>query len=564
MTPLSAQQTVDRAKAALQSGAAAGLPELLSVLESLSTDYLKVNLDELSVLIEKDGAVLAKVLAAANTLALNPTIAPVATITQANHLVGFQRIRSLTVSLMLLESTGGPRNPPEQREAAAAALCAGLFAQSCAEQLGTVDPDIAFAAATLRHFGYILFPAISIEHTREVTERLKTKPHDVAYRGMFGLTPIELSRRVLAAARLPEEVAATLREFDPERPGGVISKIETRLTAVAELGSRLAKHALTPCEVSETFLGQARLTARKFDRLLPDACEMVEPALLKTDESLQNFLSTTGGTVPTPNLARIREHVTGVTASVEAAATETSANATATLTEAVSPAAASKIETPVLAAAPNVPLMSPVAIPVVAKPVITEPVAAAPITPSIPVAPPEPVKSWEDDLKNSGAFTADPAAAPEIDLSSVLTLARDALQAEECWLFERLDGGASLSLVGGTGKIWLEAQPYAALRPEDRNVFGVALSRQEVVVLHDTKDAAISRYLPSWWAVAEAMPRAFALVPIRTGKGLVGLCLIGWRNARKVSVSSPQVSLVQQICAQAIESPSRETATHAV
>ena len=66
MTPLSAQQTVDRAKAALQSGAAAGLPELLSVLESLSTDYLKVNLDELSVLIEKDGAVLAKVLA--NTL----------------------------------------------------------------------------------------------------------------------------------------------------------------------------------------------------------------------------------------------------------------------------------------------------------------------------------------------------------------------------------------------------------------------------------------------------------------------------------------------------------------
>ena len=39
-------------------------------------------------------------------------------------------------------------------------------------------------------------------------------------------------------------------------------------------------------------------------------------------------------------------------------------------------------------------------------------------------------------------------------------------------------------------------------------MFGVALSRQEVVVLHDTKDAAISRYLPSWWAVAEAMPRA--------------------------------------------------------
>ncbi len=555
MIPLSAQQTVDRAKAALQSGAAAGLPELLSVLESLSTDYLKVNLDELSVLIEKDGAVLAKVLAAANTLAHNPTIAPVATITQAIHLVGFQRIRSLTVSLMLLENTGGPRNPPEQREAAAAALCAGLFAQSCAEQLGSVDPDIAFAAATLRHFGYILFPAISLEHTREVAERLKTKPHDIAYRGMFGLTPIELSRRVLSAARLPEEVAATLREFDPDRPGGVSSKFETRLTAVAELGSRLAKHALTPCDVSETFLGQARLTARKFDRLLPDACELVEPALLKTDESLQNFLSTTGGTIPTPCLARIREHVTGVTAPAEAAAA-VAADATVT-------AAAPTIEPPIATTSSDAALAPTAAAPIGAASASPRPIAAASIAPPAPVTPPAPAASWDDDLKNSGAFATARSESPEIDLASALGLARDALQAEECWLFQRLDGGASFSLVGGTGKIWLEAQPFAALRPEDRNVFGVALSRQEVVVLHDTKDPAITRYLPSWWAVAANMPRAFALVPIRTEQGLVGLSLIGWRDARKVEVSNQQVGVVQQLCVQAIASPSRETASHA-
>ena len=544
---------MDRAKAALKSGAAAGLPELLTVLESLSTDYLKVNLDELSSLIEKDGAVLAKLLAAANTLAHNPTVAPVATITQAIHLVGFQRIRSLTVSLMLLESTGGARNPPEQREAAASALCAGLFAQSCAEQLGSVDPDIAFAAAMLRNFSYILFPAISIEHTREVTERLKTKPHDIAYRGMFGLTPIELSRRVLAGARLPEEITATLRDFDPDRPGGVSSKFETRLAAVAELGSRLAKHALKPTEASETFLGQARLTARKFDRLLPDACAMVEPALLKTDENLQNFLRVSGGGIPVPGLACIRGHVTGVTAPNTATA-EAPASATSEPAETASPDTAPAVDLPPTEASSEGAPPPPAALPT-ARPDPVEPIVVAPITPPAPPAPVVPAKSWDEDLRNSTAFTAEPLVAPEIALASVLALARDALQAEECWLFQRLDGGTSFSLVGGTGKIWLEVQPFAAMRPEDRNVFGVALSRQEVVVLHNTQDAAITRYLPAWWGAMENLPHAFALVPIHAEKGPVGLCLIGWRQARKVAVSSHQVTLVQQVCAQAIVQP---------
>ena len=43
MTPLTAQQTMDRAKAVLQSGAASGLPELLKLIESLSIDIDKVN-----------------------------------------------------------------------------------------------------------------------------------------------------------------------------------------------------------------------------------------------------------------------------------------------------------------------------------------------------------------------------------------------------------------------------------------------------------------------------------------------------------------------------------------
>jgi HD-like signal output (HDOD) protein len=57
-----------------------------------------VNLDELSELIEKDTTILAKVITVANTVAHNPGIAPVATISQAIHQIGFHRIRSLALS----------------------------------------------------------------------------------------------------------------------------------------------------------------------------------------------------------------------------------------------------------------------------------------------------------------------------------------------------------------------------------------------------------------------------------------------------------------------------------
>ncbi len=561
VTPLTAQQTLDRAKVALQSGAAAGLPELLQLLESLSTDYLKVNLDELSILIEKDAAVLAKVITVANTLAHNPGIAPVATITQAIHLIGFQRIRSLTVSMMLLENTAGSRNPPEQRDAATEALCAGLFAQSCAAQLGTVEPDVAFSAATLRHFGYILFPAISIEHTREVTERLKTKPHDIAYRGMFGLTPIELTRRILASARLPEEVTQTLRDFDPEKLSGIASKFETRLTAISELGSRLAKHALGPSSADETFLGQARMTARKFERLIPNACDMVEPALMKTDENIQSFMSSTGVTMPTKNLGRISMHVNHILAPADAAPpTDGSQPATS-----ATPAAPTKVpHTPdaeTVPAAPGVevaPSTTPTVEVVVPTPPAPLPPAVLPPPTRVEIIPPAPAKTtsttkpWDEDLKKSSAFAAAPIAPAEPPLSAALALARDGLQADVCWLFQKLEGGTSLSLVGGTGPHWVAVQPSAALRAEDRNVFGVSLSRREVVVLHDTHDPAILRYLPDWWKSAENMPRAFALVPIQVGPNVIGLALAGWNLPRHVNVSAFQVGLAQQICAHAI------------
>lgn len=109
MPPLTATQTIDRARDALKSGRGAGLPELLKLIETLTTNHAKVNLDQLSELIEKDAAVLSRVLGVANTVTNNPSFTPLASVAHAIHQIGFTRVRNLALSLMLVESAG-PRN----------------------------------------------------------------------------------------------------------------------------------------------------------------------------------------------------------------------------------------------------------------------------------------------------------------------------------------------------------------------------------------------------------------------------------------------------------------------
>lgn len=537
MTPLSAQQTFDRAQTALKSGAAAGLPELLELIETLSTDIYKVSLSELAAVIEKDATVLAKVITAANTLTHNPGIAPIATVQQAIHHVGFTRIRSLAVSLLLLEKNGRGRNHPEQRDAAALALTSGLVAQGCAEQLGTIDPDVAFACATLRHFGELILPVVSIEHTRAAHERLKTKPADIAWRGMFGLTPMELTRKLLAAAKLPEEVARALRDCAPEALAGTATTFDTRLLCVTELGSRLARNALDTGMGCDAYAHRSREIAKTFDRIFPGADGLVAPALLKTGDRLQNFVSVSGlASLPTAGLRRIRVHAYHLNPN-HAPVTEPP--------PAARPAGAGADDT-ATAADPGA---ETAAVPAATE----EPVVASPAPPpaELPPANPAPIEEpWEAALERAGAFAASPAPAPAANpLTDALALARDSAQADTCWLIERLPGGASLTLTAGTGPEWKSLKGSVAVRSDERSVFGVCLTRQEVVVLHDTREPSIQPYLPAWWRAAAVTPRAVALVPLRLDAETTAIALLGWGSPRRVNLAAPQLALVRQILA---------------
>lgn len=536
LAPLTATQTLDRARQALQSGRGAGLPELLKLIETLTTDLGKVTVSEIAELIEKDAAVLARLLAVANTVYHNPNIAPLSSVHHAIHQVGFQRIRSLAVSLMLIENTGGARNPPEQREAAAQALCAGLLAQGAARFCGTLDPEAAFASAALRQFGHIILPAVSLDHYRAARERLLAKPADIAWRGVFGLTPLELSRRLLAGSRLPDEIMHSLRDAEPAAIARLPLSNDNRLLAVADFGGRLATLTLDARCGPDVFTGESLRLARPYERLLPDTNALVEAALFHTDDRIASFGRCNGvASLPTPSLARIKSRVRRETpAGATDAQLAASAVPFATVAETPPPSATTPAEESAGAE-------TPAAAPAEPGPAATEP----------PAAPaPAPEEAWTDTLARSAAFATQstPPVTPLDPWLAMLTLVRDRFEAHEAWLFQPRPGGDSLAITHGVGDSWKKFQPAAALRRDERTVFGICLARHETVVIHNIADPALRPYLPDWLRRAgDIAPRSFLLVPATGEGGAPGLALIGWREARQLAFSPTQAEIVRQL-----------------
>jgi HD-like signal output (HDOD) protein len=529
LTPLTAPETLDRARKALQSGRGAGLPELLRLIETLSTHISEATISEIADLVEQDAAVLSRILTVANTIMHNPNMAPLTSIHQAVHQLGFHRVRSLAVSMMLVHNTGGA-NPPEQRAAAAQALCAGLLAQGCARTLGSIDPEMAFACAALRHFGAIILPAVSLELCQEMRRLKKTKTEDQACRDCFGLTPLELSRRLLGASRLPEEVLHALRECQPESMGGMsASTYGARLLGVADFGGRLASLALDGNSPAELFSERSRDLGCQFARLLPGVEAAIEAALVHTDDRLDSFTrGHVSGAFSSPALARIKSRVRGQSPAGSvpiAAPTESAPDPVAPVTQDVPPDAGG---------APAGADAAPEPVPEGAPPALG------------PEAP-----FWTEQLAQSRAFEtqAVPVAPPAHPWVATLTFVRDSFGADLAWMFAAQPAGHQFALAHSAGPAWPELGTRTIVRPEERTVFGVCLTRRENVVIHNRTERSLAAYLPPWFREHPDSPGAFILIPLLTGDKVTGLVLIGWSQAQRITVSAAQTEIARQLFA---------------
>jgi len=369
---------------------------------------------------------------------------------------------------------------------------------------------------------------------------MKTMAEDMAYSQLFGLTPLELSRHLLGAANLPSEVIESLNECNPELMSTTMaSTYSARIVGVADFSCRLASLALDGGNNVTKFDDLSSELAKQFEALLPGVGTSIDSILLHADERIGSYTQNDGAaSVPTPSLQRIRARVLHKNPGVlpSPAGKAKPAKAAAPTTTSTAPIVAAHIAQNAENSGATGKTVPPLGVPVTAK-------AGDSTSPA----------NWAEQLTQTKAFETQAATpAPEVDhWSATLTFVRDSFGAQESWLFVAPPGGESFSITHGVGESWQEFRACAAVRADERTVFGICLARRENVVIHDTAEPTIATYMPTWFRQTKGAPGAFILMPLQTDGHIQGLVLIGWTLPHRLTITAAQTDLARQLFASA-------------
>lgn len=495
--------TIERAKDALRSGRAVGLPELLRLIQSMSSDPQGVDVAVLAGIIQKDAVILAKVLSTAQTLAYNVSGAHVTSLPQAIHMVGYGRIRTLTMSLLIAEAGGAHPNSEEHRQASAAAVCSGFLAEAIAQHFRLCDREEAFIGACLRNLGHIVMAAFMVEDYRRAKAAAASLPADPdeGWRQVFGLTPLELGRAILEREKAPDEVLRCLGDVPGETAAAEAIADMDPLLVTCGFSSRVAELGLIAGVDSESCARQMQAVAHQYRAAIPEVETRLAGALTMAGENLRDF---------------VRGH--RISSLPEASVSQFSRRA------AVFSRLASERSHPVQPAPEEAPAA-----------------AAPPRAAPAPVAKAGDAHRWRAARSSFENLANAAVSSPARVIGHAVELLREGFAARDVLVFCGHGVHEDVLLTGGTGELFLNLPVDVAANATDRTVMGVCLKYRENVLVRDSADPKLSQHLPAWIRVPGA-PRAFALFPLVGASRLAGFVLVGWPESRELSLDADEAA----------------------
>ncbi len=516
-----ASQTIARVQQALRSNEAASLPEVIKLIEELSNRAFSISVQELADLISRDTMVTAKVIQAANTFGYNPFGHQVTTVTQAIQVVGFNKIRNLALSMLLIEKALHGAQPEAVRESAALALCSGLFAQALTTVHPEQDAEQAFVFACLRHYGRLLLTTFLAAEFQQVHQRPVDETEADACRRIFGLTPLDLTLRLFEDSRLPRTILRCLQEVPAAQLATANATAEERLTAITHFAATLGEIVVSSRIGAAGFADEAEKLRRTFSEKLQLTQDSIGILMKVVDQNLRNFTRAYGAkAITTGVIQRITER------------------------------AAQAEPLPVLPDTAFSPAPVPAASPLTGSTPAPDRAAA---TPPSTGAPPPPAATEPDGaaiLTECLIHLTELTAATDIDLPALdmvaLSATRRAFALQDCVLFQREPDGRAYSAQLGLGALLEIVRGRPVVSTERRDVFSICLSRREDVLIRDTSDPKIRPFLPEWLLSAGNIT-AFILLPLTNATGAVAL-IVGTRTGlRPLQPSARELQLLKAI-----------------
>jgi HD-like signal output (HDOD) protein len=145
-------------------------------------------------LILRDSSMTARVLRLANSVFFNPAGQPINTISRAIVLLGFDSVRSMALSIALLEPLLKGVQHDHALEEMARSFHAAVQARSLAQQRGSSEPEAVFVAALLSRLGKLAFWCFPYGRANAMDEAYRNwEDHDKAEESVLGFSLKDLS-----------------------------------------------------------------------------------------------------------------------------------------------------------------------------------------------------------------------------------------------------------------------------------------------------------------------------------------------------------------------------------
>ena len=184
-------------------------------------------------IILKDASLTGRLLKMANSFHYNPTGQPMNTLTRAVMVLGFDQVRALALSLILVDSLSAGAHRDKVVEEMAQSFHAAIQAQELAKMTKATSPENIFVATLLSRLGNMAFWAFSGDKAATLSKLIDSEQmtEQEAEKEVLGFHLKDLTRGLSKSWSLGELLDRALSDSDEDDP----------IVALVKMGQELAQ-----------------------------------------------------------------------------------------------------------------------------------------------------------------------------------------------------------------------------------------------------------------------------------------------------------------------------------
>jgi HD-like signal output (HDOD) protein len=221
----------------------------------------------------KDVALTNKILRMVNTAGYSQYGGSVSTVSRAVAILGFQKVRSAALSLMLFEHLQNKAQAADLKDQVSASYFSGVLSRELVSTLGIRNGEEAFICAMFHRLGKLLATFYLHEESSDVARLARAEgiEEDEAAVAVLGISYTDLGSGIAAKWNFPQSILGSMRE--PPAALAASASEADKLRALSALSTRMADAVRLPAG-AERDGALARLATRYGNALGVNAAQL--------------------------------------------------------------------------------------------------------------------------------------------------------------------------------------------------------------------------------------------------------------------------------------------------